>query len=211
VCAVTNQLFIQQDGRCFYCQRLMLPLWDDFSARHPKRRSNNLLNKYKSDWLYPTFEHAIKLKKDGGKRTAENGVCACNMCNWIKGETGHAKFMQMVECESDIINLFLRIGAKPLPKSTVDINVNIKVDVTITKPRKTKKKKAHKYKVANISAIVKGFKIQGGLCCCCKNDMVHPNTVPQDEYRKAKNRPLRYMKTARIVCFACRSVKKNKI
>ncbi|WP_318013630.1 HNH endonuclease [Mesorhizobium sp. BR-1-1-8] len=63
-------MFGQQDGRCFYCDELMLL---SFAQR------DNIWSRT------ATLEHLVR-RADGGSSTRGNLVCACRECNQKRGD-----------------------------------------------------------------------------------------------------------------------------
>lgn len=69
-----TQAFVQQSGRCFYCDALM---W----TSHPKNFAKTYgLTKLEARQFRCTAEHKLA-RQDGGPDTAENIAAACLRCN----------------------------------------------------------------------------------------------------------------------------------
>lgn len=80
-----QKLFKEQDGKCFYCNVAMMP-------RHILKMVGNAHYKKNKD-IMPTFDH-IKLAKAGGTYAKENGVCACHLCNSMRGDLPQDTFIE---------------------------------------------------------------------------------------------------------------------
>ncbi|WP_409562204.1 HNH endonuclease [Hyphomicrobium sp. B1] len=78
------KLFLEQDGRCFYCTVPMLP--PPFTR--PRRRRE------------VTLEHLIP-HCEGGRRGFFNEVAACNACNGERGTMPWLLFFCLKEIERD--------------------------------------------------------------------------------------------------------------
>lgn len=92
--SIRERIFAQQDGRCFYCQRELLPLsvWrkspDGRSAIDllPQQLRNN-----RADSGIPELDHKIPLTR-GGTSALDNLAYACRRCNQLKGVRTEAEF-----------------------------------------------------------------------------------------------------------------------
>jgi len=73
--------FIEQGGRCYYCQRNM---WHPLLYR--KKTAAKILGTSKLSRRRSTAEH-LKRKADGGGNSRKNLVAACYDCNSKRGET----------------------------------------------------------------------------------------------------------------------------
>lgn len=76
--------FIEQHGRCFYCNQ---PMWEDdreqFALAHG-------LSVTAANVLRSTAEHLVA-QQDGGADTCENIVAACRYCNRTRHKTPKPK------------------------------------------------------------------------------------------------------------------------
>lgn len=70
-------LWVNQDGKCHYCQREM-----DLHYKQAETRA------------YATLDHIVPHVR-GGKRDATNVVAACKRCNTMKGAMSYEEFMVM--------------------------------------------------------------------------------------------------------------------
>ncbi|MCK5018347.1 MAG: hypothetical protein KAS32_14915 [Candidatus Peribacteraceae bacterium] len=216
---VTKQLYARQNGRCFYCKQQMLEFNISSMSLHERNIRQNLP-------LYPTYEHAIVLKKDGGKRTVENGVCSCFTCNQLKGIIAHKAFARIVTNATD-----QQILATHVTGSEVSITLNFMsttIKWMITKIKKFEhdlnQLAVESSKVINVSDLIfldryphlnnkshimAGLANQQNKCGCCSGDLVVPYTIPPDEYFTSKLRPIAVKKvpnnSTAVVCFRCSS------
>ena len=75
-------LFKAQGGNCFYCDNPMFLRGDVTKKFFRKNRTT-----------VATFDH-IKVKSDGGTYALDNGVCACQDCNGMRGNLDQTKFIE---------------------------------------------------------------------------------------------------------------------
>src|SRR3990167_2323251 len=71
------RLFLQQNGRCFYCKRQMIMALKPPKAWHP---------------MMITRDHVVARSK-GGKGLPNNIVGACHRCNCAKGNMPVSRFV----------------------------------------------------------------------------------------------------------------------
>lgn len=78
----TRYHFEQQDGKCYYCQDEVFLSWTvDDEYREENR------------YRMATFDH-IKPASKGGTWRRDNGVCACRLCNEVRGTMPFEEFAE---------------------------------------------------------------------------------------------------------------------
>lgn len=191
-------LYNEQNGKCFYCTIPMAKL--------------NGTGEIKQTRSTPTFDHII-LKSNGGKANLTNGVCACRVCNQLRGDINFDVFKTLVH---DVVSRnqlrrqrheLRKKGrwAKVYPRCTLKVvdNPNPKTNLgplpIITKAKRKNKRKAITVRMIRLLGE------QGGKCACCNTYTLEVNRFYDDmtpkEYTVSPFRPLKVGN--RIICSAC--------
>lgn len=219
----TRTLYKSQGGLCFYCKEPML----DFITK-TNGMSNFQFTQLQQQPLYPTFEHAITLKRDGGTKSIENGVCACYLCNQLKGIISHNAFRMLVTSKESQ-QLLMECPPPSIvtisPVNVIKDTANVVVDVirsTIKRLNDRQKRIATEkgqpptlpiihepYTIANHYHIKKALIQQDHKCYCCGGEIIPMYSLPRDEFVRHGHRPVYKKHNKTVVRMKCSGKAKN--
>ncbi len=203
---ITLGLYTSQNGKCYYCQDQM----GAFNEANVTDQADNL----------PTYDHKI-LKANGGTNTQSNGVCACLLCNRVRGSMSFESFKTIVVDTSSRDAMIKLKASMPLHKwhqlypFCSDGNSDSISEARIQKRNSayqntTAAKKQRAIVKANELLVVLKHKSdmlsnQQGRCACC-NDFTLDigrtyDDMTESEYLQHTKRPLQ--RGAVIVCSTC--------
>lgn len=193
----TRQLYAEQKGKCYYCQDKL----GYFNGAGVTTQNDNS----------PTFDHKI-LKANGGVHKATNGVCACLVCNQLRGPMSFGMFRTTVTDVSSRDSL-VAVKASLEPSDWVEMYPNCRekpknaahykeISVAYTKDKKDKKAKEA---IAILNTKSNILLSQSGRCACCNVYTLDVGRIYEDmteaEQFQHPQRPLQ--RGTEIVCSVC--------
>lgn len=207
----TRRLYADQQGKCYYCQDQL----GYFNGAGVTTQNANS----------PTFDHKI-LKANGGVHKADNGVCACLICNQLRGPMSFSTFRATVTDVSSRDSLVaVKSSLSPndwfdrypncteKPKSTTYVKHLKAANATKRASDKAIRQAANAKEAIVISNNKANMlSSQNGRCACCNAYTLDIGRTYEDmtevEYLQHPQRPLQ--RGTQMVCSTCYVGEKRK-